>query len=89
MKCSILLLLLLLALGMISCKEWQIQYPEDTERTKLTPSPLLVLSPTSESSGYNAVGDNTNSGKKKQCSIEIICKKLLDLVVFMHSSCYA
>jgi hypothetical protein len=37
MKCSLLLLLLLLALGMTSCKEWQIQYPEDTERTKLTP----------------------------------------------------
>jgi hypothetical protein len=25
-------------------------------------SPLLVLSPTSESSSFNAVGDNTNSG---------------------------
>jgi hypothetical protein len=42
MKNKIILSLGFLIIGLSSCKKWQHQYPEDTERTKLTPTERLI-----------------------------------------------
>jgi hypothetical protein len=42
MKNKILYSVLFLIIGLSSCKKWQHQYPEDTERTKLTPTERLI-----------------------------------------------
>jgi hypothetical protein len=39
---KILFIALLALLGTSSCKKWQHKYPEDTERTKLTPTERLI-----------------------------------------------
>ena len=39
---SLLILLTLAIITCSSCKKWQHKYPEDTERTKLTPEERLT-----------------------------------------------
>jgi hypothetical protein len=42
LKNTILFALLILLGTITSCKKWQKQYPEDTERTKLNPTERLI-----------------------------------------------